>query len=234
MEALDASKTALHTVQRAFELSDQEARNYLGSWGFSGEMTERSVATLSGGEKARLVLALIARTEPALLVLDEPTNHLDLDMREALALALQSYAGALLLVSHDRSLLDRCADTFWLVHKGTVSNYRESLSDYAAQQRAGQFNPSHLADAGQSSNADLGSAKERRQAAAAQRELAKPLRKEQNKLDKEMQKLNERIAEVEQRLADPEIYHSLPAAELDQLMQESGRLRKKLDDTEHL
>lgn len=239
MEALDASNTALQTVQLAFDLSDQESRNYLGSWGFSGEMTERSVTTLSGGEKARLVLALIARTEPALLVLDEPTNHLDLDMREALAMALQSYAGALLLVSHDRSLLDRCADTFWLVHNGAVTIYRESLRDYAAQQRAGQFKPTTTQtnlEAGNGTDPDApeGTAKERRQAAAAQRELAKPLRKELTKLDKEMQKLNRSIADVEQRLADPEIYQSLPAAELDELMQESGRLRKKLDDTEHL
>ena len=98
-------------------------------------MIEQRVATLSGGEKARLVLALIALTQPALLILDEPTNHLDLEMREALVLALQDYTGALILVSHDRSLLHRTVDELWLVDSGKLHQFAGGLDDYTALRR---------------------------------------------------------------------------------------------------
>ena len=115
--------------------ADQRIRDYLGGWGFQGDDVGRSARTFSGGEKARLVLALLACRQPAVLVLDEPTNHLDLDMRQALAIALQEYRGAMLLVSHDRHLLRQCADDFWLVAGGTVKRFRDDLDAYTALRR---------------------------------------------------------------------------------------------------
>ena len=137
LESLDLSRSPRqHMDERAPALSSQRQLDYLGGWGFRGDDAMRPVHTFSGGEKARLVLALIACKEPAVLVLDEPTNHLDLDMREALAIALQSYHGALLLVSHDRHLLRRCVDDFWLVAAGRVTRYRDDLESYTALRQA--------------------------------------------------------------------------------------------------
>jgi ATP-binding cassette subfamily F protein 3 len=119
LETLKDHQSALAQLAEAHPgKREQWCRDYLGNWGFPGAATERPVNTFSGGEKARLALAMIALTRPALLVLDEPTNHLDLDMREALSVALQDYGGALLLVSHDRSLLGRTVDDLWLVENG--------------------------------------------------------------------------------------------------------------------
>ena len=114
---------------------EQQARNYLGQWGFGADMIGRPAGSLSGGEKARLVLALIALRHPALLVLDEPTNHLDLEMRDALARALQDYPGAVVLVAHDRTLLQRAIDELWLIEDGRLSTYQDDLEAYAAKRR---------------------------------------------------------------------------------------------------
>jgi ATP-binding cassette subfamily F protein 3 len=109
---------------------DQELRNFLGSFDFRGERTSSPVRDFSGGEKARLTLALLARQKPNLLLLDEPTNHLDIDMREALTEALQDYTGALIVVAHDRHLLRATADELWLVANGVVSLFDGDLDDY--------------------------------------------------------------------------------------------------------
>ena len=112
------------------EATDQAIRNYVGGWGFSGDAAFGRSALLSGGEKARLALALIAWRKPAVLLLDEPTNHLDLDMRHALTVALQSYGGALVIVSHDRHLLGSTVDDLLLVADGRVTPYDGTLDDY--------------------------------------------------------------------------------------------------------
>ena len=135
LELLDLARSPsdhLGEVAEAASFSSQQTADYLGGWGFGGDSARRQAHTFSGGEKARLVLALIACRQPAVLVLDEPTNHLDLEMREALALALQQYGGALLLVSHDRRMLRRCVDSLWLVADGGVRPFRGDLDDYAA------------------------------------------------------------------------------------------------------
>ena len=117
-------------------MNEQAARDYLGGWGFIGDTVNRPAQFFSGGEKARMVLAMLARSEPALLLLDEPTNHLDIEMRQALALALQEYRGALLIVSHDRNLLRQCVDEFWIVADGEVQPYTETLDEYAEFRQA--------------------------------------------------------------------------------------------------
>jgi ATP-binding cassette, subfamily F, member 3 len=131
VDLLDMEETPYwHLHQLARGLSPQEIRGFLGKFGFSGDHAFVLVQDLSGGEKARLVLALIAYQKPHLLLLDEPTNHLDLEMREALTLAINEFEGAVVLVSHDRQLLGSVADTFWLVDDGKVQNYDEDLEAY--------------------------------------------------------------------------------------------------------
>jgi ATP-binding cassette subfamily F protein 3 len=222
LETLQASESALTQLGDRFpDRREQWCRDYLGSWGFSGDLAARPVHTLSGGEKARLALAMIALTEPAILVLDEPTNHLDLDMREALALALQDYTGALLLVSHDRSLLKRTVDEFWLVAGGTVTEFDGDLETYAALRRA---------DGGRKTTQH--DRREERRAAAERRRQEKPLRDRVRAHEREMDDLGKRLTAVESRLADPEIYQTLPTDELDALLAESGRLRQALEAAE--
>jgi ATP-binding cassette, subfamily F, member 3 len=199
---------------------EQWCRDYLGRWGFPGELADRPAGILSGGEKARLVLALIALGEPALLVLDEPTNHLDLDMREALSLALQDFGGALVLVSHDRSLLTRTVDELWYVHDGTVSTFDGDLEAYAATRL------------GPAAREPVHPRRLERQRAARQRELERPHRERIRSLEQDMERLARALADVEKRLADPEIYHDLPPDELDTLLAEAGRLRRRLEASE--
>jgi ATP-binding cassette subfamily F protein 3 len=109
---------------------EQDLRGFLGSFNFSGDMVKQAVGTMSGGEKARLVLAMMVWQRPNLLLLDEPTNHLDLATREALAVALNEFEGTLMLVSHDRALLRSVCDEFWLVGRGRVSDFDGDLDDY--------------------------------------------------------------------------------------------------------
>jgi ATP-binding cassette subfamily F protein 3 len=201
LESLNASKSALATLLEVKAgAREQWCRDYLGGWGFSADMVTRAIATLSGGEKARLVLAMIALQNPAILVLDEPTNHLDLEMREALAIALQDYTGALLLVSHDRSLLHRTADEFWLVENGAVHAFNGDLDAYTASRAA--LAPPARAQSGR---------KAQRQAAAAKRQTEKPLRDKVNRLEADLDKLTELLKSVVGRLAERVVYHSLPA-----------------------
>jgi ATP-binding cassette subfamily F protein 3 len=227
LELLDPGRTALAALRSIREADgEQRCRDYLGGWGFPKEKLERPVATLSGGEKARLVLALLAARRPALLVLDEPTNHLDLDMRDALAMALQDYEGALVIVAHDRSLLERTVDEYWLVEGGTVTRLSGDLDQYAAT-----HNPAALQKPSEDRSTPAGRKAERR-AAAAERRREQPLRDSVSRLEKEIDQLSQSLAKVEGRLADPETYHNLAAPELDELLQQAARLRAKRDAAE--
>ena len=194
LESLDLNRTPLdHMDERGF--GSQEALDYLGGWGFGGDDVRRRARTFSGGEKARLVLAIIACQEPAVLVLDEPTNHLDLDMREALALALQQYQGALLLVSHDRHLLRRCVDLLWLVAAGSVQRFSDDLDAYTALPAASR------AFAGQSRLS-----REGRGGGSPQRRSARPLQRKQRVLETQIDAHSKRVAELERRLADTSVH----------------------------
>ena len=171
--------------------TDQQARDYLGGWGFGGDDVTRPARTFSGGEKARLVLALLACRSPAVLVLDEPTNHLDLDMRQALALALQDYRGALLLVSHDRHLLRQCADDFWLVADATVTRFADDLDAYTALRRP------RSSGAGRRGKPS-GARRSRRNHAA--------LAREQTRLDARLTELSKRLEAIDFDLAQPGVH----------------------------
>ena len=225
MERLQGDRSALATVQAAnADMREQAVRDYLGRWGFGRAMSERPVATLSGGERARLVLALIAKAEPALLMLDEPTNHLDMDMREALALALQGYEGALLLVSHDRHLLRECVDELWLASGGRVRRFRGSLEDYAVQAtrdvsvRAAGGNPRPPA-------------RERRRDRAARRQQLRPLATRLARIERDMDGMRAELQTLERTLASG-AQDKRDAPPIGELLARQGRLRKRLATAE--
>ncbi len=224
LETLDGNARALPMMEKARpHWRGQQCRDYLGRWGFDASMIERTIHTLSGGEKARLVLAIIALDEPAILILDEPTNHLDLDMRDALALALQDYAGAVVIVSHDRMMLDKTVDDFWVIDNGALDVYRGDLSDYTTARKNMVVNTQAPSS---------GSRKGARQDRAKQRASLKHLRDEVRRFEKQMHREEKALAELETKLADPEIYQSMPTADLDDMLAKSGKLRTSLKASE--
>ncbi len=224
LETLDETAKALPMLQDVRpHWREQQCRDYLGRWGFDAGMISRPIHTLSGGEKARLVLAIIALDEPAILLLDEPANHLDLDMRDALALALQDYAGAVVIVSHDRMMLDKTVDDFWVIDNHTLEVYRGDLQDYTTARKN---------EVTSSKSANTDTRKGARQDRAKKRASLKQLRDEVRKLEKQMQREQASLTSLETRLADPEVYESLPASELDNLLAEAGRIRVSLEKTE--
>ena len=158
------------------QATEQQLRNFLGGFAFNGDMATSAVAPFSGGEKARLVLAMIVYQRPNLLLLDEPTNHLDLEMRLALTTALQEFEGALIVVSHDRHLLRSVADTLLLVADGTVNPFAGDLDDYRQWVREQLKKDHDLSAPGQVVTTNK---KQLRQDAAARRQQLRPL---QNKI----------------------------------------------------
>src|ERR1700751_4607386 len=132
IEALDPTDTPLEIVRRAMpEASESQRRSKLAQWGLGFDKQETTVANLSGGERARLLLNLVAMEAPHLLILDEPTNHLDIDSRRALLDALNDYEGAVILITHDRSLMELVADRLWLAADGTIAPFDGDMEDYA-------------------------------------------------------------------------------------------------------
>lgn len=253
LEQLEDHLSAKQILQRQLPerfAQDGPTRNYLGGWGFRGDDVLRPIASFSGGERARLVLALLAGAEPALLILDEPTNHLDLDMRGALALALQSYAGAVLLVSHDRHLLRQCVDELWLVADGGVEEFQGELEAYergqlsqSADEPALQSTPKATPITGSQETTpaqptDPGTqtrTREGRKQRADQRAATRPLRREIEALEREMDALNEELGAIEEQLADSAIYATDAPNEgpkLTDLLLEQGQLKARLSDIE--
>jgi ATP-binding cassette subfamily F protein 3 len=158
------------------------------------------------------------------LILDEPTNHLDLDMRDALAMALQSYEGAVVIVSHDRALLEKSVDDFWLLRDGRLTSFEGDLDDYGHLERA---------ESNHEKKIKLGhSKKEERQARAQQRASEQALRKTIRSLDRTIEQTSTRLSGIEKKLADKTTYDQLPPAELDELLKDAGRLRQRLEQAE--
>jgi ATP-binding cassette subfamily F protein 3 len=190
---------------------EARVRARAGAIGFSGGMADTKVASLSGGEKARLLLGLATFEGPHLVVLDEPTNHLDIDSRAALIEAINDYSGAVILVSHDRFLLEACADRLWLVAGGEVKPFDGDLDDYRRLVLGGSGSPGADAerDSGpaeaKASRADL------RRAAAEKRSELAPLKRRIDDLDKAIAKLTRKIADIDATLADPKLYDRDPA-----------------------
>lgn len=222
METLDARKSALANLldSPGGAVSEQAARDYLGGWGFSGDMATRSAATLSGGERARLVLALIARSRPSLLLLDEPTNHLDLDMREALAVALQEYDGALLLVSHDRHLLRECVDDLWLVGNGSVTRFENDIDAYAEMRKRPE------------AKRQQGQKRALRRKRAERRDALRPLRDQRAALEHDMERCGEELDELTTVLGAGATYELATPDSISEMLVRRGRLRKELAKAE--
>ncbi|MCY1208717.1 putative ABC transporter ATP-binding protein YheS [compost metagenome] len=224
LDALDAKASPLLHLQRIAPAErEQTLRDFLGGFDFRGDRCDEAVANFSGGEKARLALALIAWQKPNLLLLDEPTNHLDLEMRLALTMALQDFAGAVLVVSHDRHLLKSTTDEFLLVADGRVQSFDGDLDDYARW--LVDFRARQAPVASAPVNPDKTDKRAQRQAAAALRQQLAPHKKEADKLEKELAKVQEQLAGVEERLGDSAIYDAARKDELRDLLAEQARLK---------
>ena len=185
---------------------EQDHRNYLGRFGFGGERIFEPVAPFSGGEKARLVLALMIRQGPNLLLLDEPTNHLDLEMRQALSIALIEYSGALVVISHDRHLLRSVCDELLIVHHGIVDRFNRSLDDYPAWLKEQEDQDGAIADKWQDKPEKSLTKKQLRQEQAERRKRLKPLYDVVRDVEKKLTASRTKLADLESRLADESIY----------------------------
>lgn len=209
------------------EATEAQRRTRLGTFGFGADKAGTKCSLLSGGEKARLLLALTAFDGPHILILDEPTNHLDVDSREALIHALMEFDGAVILISHDRHLVEATADRLWIVRDGTVKTYDGDMEDYRNDllaergQRMREKNRDTLEGAAGQSRTD-----QRRQAAERRQELA-PLKKAMHAAEAIVEKLTRQIATLDTQLADAGIYIQDPAKALS-LAQNRGQLSKQL------
>lgn len=231
LEQLDLESTPLEVFKhKAPAVREQELRDWLGRFRFSGDFADTKIRTFSGGEKARLALALIAWDKPNLLVLDEPTNHLDMATREALTMALSQFEGALLLVSHDRHLLRSTCDSLILVHDGSCGAYDGDLDDYAAlvlEHRKSVLEADRQSRAVPQAEPQVNRRQERRQAAqerAQKAALKKPLLKKLADLEKSMNEGNAKLAELDAKIADSGWYASAAPEEVQTVMKERGLL----------
>lgn len=222
-----------HLADYALSDREQEMRNYLGRFGFSGERIFEPVAPFSGGEKARLVLALMIRQGPNLLLLDEPTNHLDLEMRQALSVALIEYTGALVVISHDRHLLRSVCDELLIVHDGFVDRFDRSIDDYPAWLKEQEQRPdTHAAKAQEKPRKQL-NRKQQRQEQAKRRQLLKPLYDSVRNIEQQLSASRTRLQSLQQQLADETIYTDHEhAAALQQLVYDQASEKSRIEDLE--
>ncbi|HWK48616.1 MAG TPA: ATP-binding cassette domain-containing protein, partial [Steroidobacter sp.] len=216
--------------EAAAKATEQELRGFLGSFGFSGDRVFEPVGPFSGGEKARLVLALTSYLRPNLLLLDEPTNHLDLEMRQALAMALQDYEAAVVLVSHDRHLLRAVADELILVDQGRAQLFDGDLDDYARWFQTREDAETATEDAPAALNADQ--KKQRKREEAERRNRLSPLKADIARLEKQLAKLEQERTIVETALAEPDIYNPGSKQKLQELLQKQTQLKRDISNVE--
>ncbi|PIZ04141.1 MAG: hypothetical protein COY58_05655 [Gammaproteobacteria bacterium CG_4_10_14_0_8_um_filter_38_16] len=214
VDMLHLDETPLDHFKTLFpEVSESAARGFLGRFGFSSDRVFQQVDLFSGGEKARLALALLIWKKPNVLLLDEPTNHLDMHIREALIIALESFTGALLLVSHDRYFIECSVDSLWLVNQGTVSVYDGTLADYEVSQLA--THPTH---------------------AHTKKMTTKVINKDAKKIIQQIERdivaLENKMQKIEKELADPALYEKNNADKLKQLSQQQAQLKKEIETKE--
>ena len=203
-----------HLAELRPDATEQAMRGYLGGWGFPGDMAFHPSASLSGGEKARLALAVVAWRRPALLLLDEPTNHLDLEMRHALTLALQDYEGALVLVSHDRRLIENSVDELMLVAEGRVRTWDGSLDEYRDWLLRRDAAPRRIrSDAGKRPNSAA-----RRREEARKREQVRPLRDALREIERHIEGLQPEVRALRAELGDADTYRRLNSKQLSDLI----------------
>ncbi|MGZ5077791.1 MAG: ATP-binding cassette domain-containing protein, partial [Methylobacter sp.] len=217
-----------HLQQLDKRATEKDLRNFLGGFDFCGDKVNEAVKPFSGGEKARLVLALLVYQNPNLLLLDEPTNHLDLEMRHALSVALQDYEGAIVVVSHDRHLLRSVTDQLLLVSDGKVQSFDGDLDDYRVwltEQKKSDEKPVV-------SNTETVSRKDQRKLDAERRQRHKPLFDALKKAEIAVEKYHNEQRELEHQLADPAIYAESEKEQLKKLMERKVKVDKALDEAE--
>jgi ATP-binding cassette subfamily F protein 3 len=232
LEHLDAEGTAIGELERRggddqAGWTELERRDHLGRFGFRGDRVFEPTRQFSGGERARLALAILVARKPNLLLLDEPTNHLDLDMRHALLMALQDFPGAVVIVSHDRALLRGACDRFHLVANGAVTPFDGDLEDYAGWLARG----TGAAQAEQPATV-APSRREQRRAQAEARNRLTPLRAQQRSLEAQLERLTAQRQEIESRLADPATYAAASAEEQRRLSARHGELSREIAQLE--
>jgi ATP-binding cassette subfamily F protein 3 len=224
-----------HLAELSQQQNERALRTHLGRFGFSGDSATEPVSIRSGGERARLVLALIVYSKPNLLLLDEPTNHLDIEMRESISLALQSYSGCLVVVAHDRHLLRLVTDELWLIDDGSLRRFEGDIDDYVIWLRQRQKGtnknldsqtnkkPKNRTDITAKGDQKPQRSKTTRQEKAKQREKVKPLRDRLNRVEKEIDKAAEVKQRLDQALANPEIYNEANRDQLRELLFDQAR-----------
>ncbi|MGK0705923.1 ABC transporter ATP-binding protein [Yokenella regensburgei] len=233
LEFLRADESPIqHLARLAPQELEQKLRDYLGGFGFQGDKVTEHTARFSGGEKARLVLALIVWQRPNLLLLDEPTNHLDLDMRQALTEALIEFEGALVVVSHDRHLLRSTTDDLYLVHDGKVEPFDGDLDDYQQWLTDVQKQENQPTEASKDNTNSAQARKDQKRREAELRTQTQPLRKEITRLEKEMEKLNAELAQAEETLGDSGLYDQARKAELTACLQQQASAKSGLEECE--
>ena len=230
LEALDLDASpALHIQRLSPKAREQEIRNFLGGFNFHGDMALESIRHFSGGEKARLALAIVVWHKPNLLLLDEPTNHLDLEMCHSLTVALQAFEGAVIVVSHDRHLLRNTVDEFLLIADGKATPFDGDLDDYSrwlmSQRKLNSAATDDKADNAVTSSS-TGSKKEQRQLAAELRKKLNPINNAIKKAEQQITTIDKDLAIVESKLADSDIYEASNKENLQQLLQEQAALAK--------
>lgn len=236
LETLHPEETPLqHMMQIAPNYTEQQLRDYLGSFGFVGEKALDKVAPFSGGEKARLVLALVVWQKPNLLLLDEPTNHLDLDMRQALTMALQTFEGAMVIVSHDRYLLRATTDDLYLVDAKQVVPFDGDLTDYykwLTEQQKQDKRDAQPESAAEPSQNSAAARKEQKRLEAELRKQSAPIRKKLTQLEAKMDKLSTQLADAEEQLGDVSLYQDENKAKLTQILTLQATSKSQLEEVE--
>ena len=233
-EELDMNATPVLEMQRRRPQDSETAlRSHLGRFGFGQQKALTKISSLSGGEKARLLFALMTVTKPHILLLDEPTNHLDMDSRQALAEAINAFEGAVVLISHDPHVIELTVDRFWLVENGRVQNYDGDMDDYrehllgnAANRRSGRRDDSERCDR------DGGGKKDERKRAAERRNALGPLKKRLQQAEKAVATLEAERARLRQTMADPKVYGKDVGKLLD-LQKQLGQIEKNLANAEN-
>ncbi len=232
LDTLRADQSPLwHIQQLSPEVKEQDIRNFLGGFNFIGDMALQKIEPFSGGEKARLALAMMVWQKPNLLLLDEPTNHLDLDMRHALTVALQSFQGALIVVSHDRSLLEATTDQFLLIHESRLNPFDGDLNDYR-QWRLAQENAAATPAASAQTQSRKDTKRQEAQIRQERARRAKPVQQQIDKAEKEMAKLGERQNACEAFLAQESAYSDENKVKLQQTLTELAEVKVQLSQME--
>lgn len=230
LEALDSQASPfLHLQRLSPQAREQDIRNYLGGFNFHGDQALASIEHFSGGEKARLALAIVGWHKPNLLLLDEPTNHLDLEMRHSLTVALQAFEGAIVLVSHDRHLIRNTVDQLLLVHDGDIEAFDGDLHDYQRWLLQREMNTEQVVS---QEKVPLLDKKAQRQLAAQRRQQLNPMKNKIKKAERLMEKLQDELDGLEQQLLDNTLYEEANKSKLRTLLQQQGAFKQEMQSTE--